>query len=177
MYQAQPHAARHLAQDLPRIDPTGRVIVARVSATDWEDSDIGSWCREMADSLRDAGSVLLMVSEGQSVWLLEQLRRCNQDLDGLAQLYRGQGGVRYLLHYWRNALGVVGTEDIELTRHTGGFVLAGRPQPLAETGGDELLFWPSDRCWKARRPSPSTGNCSIASANWVPGLVWRCPPR
>lgn len=140
LYQAQPHAARHLAQDLPRIDPTGRVIVTRVSAAEWEDSDIGSWCREIADSLRDAGSVLLMVSEGQSVWLLEQLRRCNQDLDGLAQLYRGQGGVRYLLHYWRNALGVVGTEDIELTRHTGGFVLAGRPQPLAETGGDELLF-------------------------------------
>lgn len=140
LYEAEPQAALHLAQDLPRIDPAGRLLVARISTADWENTDIGDWCRTLSDSLRDAGSVLLIVSEGQNVWLLEQLRAHNQAVDGLAQLYRGQGGVRYLLHYWRNALGVVGTEDIELTRHTGGFVLAGRPQPLIETGGDELLF-------------------------------------
>lgn len=139
LYEARPQAVLRLADDLPRIDPVGRLLVARVPASDWENTDIGDWCRGLSDGLRESGSLLLVVSEGQNVWLLEQLRAHNQDLDGLAQLYRGQGGVRYLLHYWRNTLGVVGTEDIELTRHSAGFVLAGRPQPLVETGGDELL--------------------------------------
>jgi cellulose biosynthesis protein BcsE len=81
----------------------------------------------------------LVVSEGQSASLVERLRAFNQSIDGLAQLYRGQGGVRYLQHFWSNMLGVVGTQDVELARYDSGFAVAGRPLPSTDVGGDELV--------------------------------------
>nr|WP_262923730.1 MULTISPECIES: cellulose biosynthesis protein BcsE [Pseudomonas] len=139
LYEADRQAALHLAEDLSRIEASGRLVLAFLPAAVWEGGDIGQWCHEVRDRVRDTGAVLLVVSEGQSVWLVEQLRAHNQNLDGMAQLYRGQGGMRYLLHFWSNALGVVGTEDVELTHDAGGFALAGRPHSLGRTGGDELL--------------------------------------
>ncbi|MHC6223303.1 BcsE family c-di-GMP-binding protein [Pseudomonas sp. X10] len=140
LYEADTQAALHLAKDLPRIDASGRLLLALLPAAIWQDDNVGRWCRELREAVRSTGAVLLVISEGPSVSVIDRLRARNQDIDGLAQLYRGQGGVRYLLHFWSNALGVVGTQDLELTRLAGGFVLSGQPQPLVAAGGDELLY-------------------------------------
>jgi len=47
--------------------------------------------------------------------------------------------VRYLQHFWSNPLGVAGSQDVELARRDRGFAVAGRLQPLADAGSDELL--------------------------------------
>ncbi|WP_449434821.1 cellulose biosynthesis protein BcsE [Pseudomonas putida] len=139
LYEADARATLRLLDDLPRLDVAGRVLVTLVPTAFWDGGKVEQWCRDLRQAALGAGALLLVISEGQSVWLIERLRAFNQALDGLAQLYRGQGGVRYLQHFWSNRLGVVGTQDIELALHEGGFAIVGRPQPLADAGGDELL--------------------------------------
>jgi len=139
LYEADTRAILQLKDDLPRIDLPGRVLVALVSTAAWEGGKVERWCQTLRQAALAAGALIVVISEGQSASLIERLRAFNQSVDGLAQLYRGQGGVRYLQHYWSNLLGVVGPMDVELARQAGGFAVAGRLQPLSDAGGDELL--------------------------------------
>ncbi|AXM99063.1 cellulose biosynthesis protein BcsE [Pseudomonas plecoglossicida] len=139
LYEADTRAILQLEQDLPRIDLPGRVLVALVPAAAWEGGKVERWCQALRQAALAAGSLVVVISEGQSASLIERLRAFNQSLDGLAQLYRGQGSVRYLQHYWSNRLGVAGPLDVELARRSSGFAVAGRLQPLSDAGGDELL--------------------------------------
>lgn len=139
LYEADVRAILHLERDLPRIDLPGRVLVALVPTAAWDNSKVERWCQALRRSAIAAQALILVVSEGQSASLVERLRAFNQSIDGLAQLYRGQGGVRYLQHFWSNMLGVVGTQDVELARYDSGFAVAGRPLPPTDVGGDELV--------------------------------------
>ena len=80
-----------------------------------------------------------LISGGQGTALVERLRAVNQSVDGLAQVYRGKGGVRYLQHFWSNPLGKAGACELQLERRNAGFAVTGAPQVPADTGGDELL--------------------------------------
>jgi len=139
LFEADTRAILHLAKDLPRIDLPGRVLLAIVPSAAWEGGNAEHWCQTLRQAALAAGALIVVISEGQSASLIERLRAFNQSLDGLAQLYRGQGSMRYLQHFWSNRLGVAGTQDFELSRHAGGFAIAGRPLPLTDAGGDELL--------------------------------------
>lgn len=139
LYEADLQAILHLQKDLPRIDLPGRVLVAWVPTAAWPGGEAERWCAALRQAALAAGALIVVISEGQSAALIERLRAFNQCLDGLAQVYRGQGGARYLQHFWSNLLGVAGPQDVELARDAAGFAVAGRLQPLSDAGGDELL--------------------------------------
>ncbi|APO82987.1 BcsE family c-di-GMP-binding protein [Pseudomonas putida] len=140
LYEADLQAARHLVDDLPRIDAVGRVLVLLAPADVWGAGNVESWCNALRPVLLAEATLLLVISSGQSAGLVERLRAFNQGVDGLAQVYRGKGGVRYLQHFWSNPLGKTGTRDVELARLEAGFAAAGAPQAPSDTGGDELLY-------------------------------------
>ncbi|MFJ2524034.1 BcsE family c-di-GMP-binding protein [Pseudomonas capeferrum] len=139
LYEANPHATLHLVDDLPRLDVPGRVLVVLAPAGAWADGKVERWCEALRPLLLAEAALLLVISGGQSAGLVERLRVFNQGVDGLAQVYRGKGGVRYLQHFWSNPLGKAGTRDMELVRLDAGFAVAGTPQAPTDTGGDELL--------------------------------------
>lgn len=138
LYESDTRAVLHLMHDLPRIDLPGRVLMALVPTSAWESGKVEHWCQTLRQAALAAGALIVVISEGQSASLVERLRAFNQSIDGLAQLYRGQGSVRYLQHFWSNRLGVAGPQDFELARHADGLVFAGRAVPLTDAGGDEL---------------------------------------
>lgn len=138
LYESDTRAVLHLMHDLPRIDLPGRVLMALVPTSAWESGKVEHWCQTLRQAALAAGALIVVISEGQSAPLVERLRAFNQSIDGLAQLYRGQGSVRYLQHFWSNRLGVAGPQDFELARHADGLVFAGRAVPLTDAGGDEL---------------------------------------
>ncbi|WP_336333697.1 cellulose biosynthesis protein BcsE [Pseudomonas putida] len=140
LYETNPKATLHLVEDLPRIDVPGRVLVLLAPAEVWAGGNVERWCNALRPVLLAEAALLLVISSGQSTGLVERLRAFNQGVDGLAQLYRGKGGVRYLQHFWSNQLGKIGTRDVELARLDAGFAVAGAPQPHSDTGGDELLY-------------------------------------
>ncbi|MFJ4453944.1 cellulose biosynthesis protein BcsE [Pseudomonas sp. NPDC089392] len=139
LYEASPQATLHLVDDLPRIDVPGRVLVLLAPADIWAAGTVERWCNTLRPLLLAEAALLLVISSGQSAGLVEHLRAFNQGVDGLAQVYRGKGGVRYLQHFWSNLLGKAGTRDVELVRQDAGFAAASAPQAPTDTGGDELL--------------------------------------
>ncbi|WP_063913614.1 BcsE family c-di-GMP-binding protein [Pseudomonas sp. p21] len=139
LYEADPQAVQHLVDDLPRIDAAGRVLVLLAPADVWGTGNVERWCNTLRPVLLAEAALLLVISSGQNAGLVERLRAFNQSVDGLAQVYRGKGGVRYLQHFWSNPLGKTGTRDVELARLEVGFAAAGAPQAPTDTGGDELL--------------------------------------
>ncbi|WP_349016783.1 cellulose biosynthesis protein BcsE [Pseudomonas sp. PS01300] len=139
LYEADTRAFLQLHKDLPRIDIPGRTLVLRVPTSIWDEGKVERWCQTLRQAAQAHQSLIVVISEGQHSALIERLREFNQSVDGLAQLYRGQGGVRFLQHFWSNRLGVAGTQDVGLAHHAEGFAIAGRPQPVTDAGGDELL--------------------------------------
>jgi cellulose biosynthesis protein BcsE len=139
LYEANPQAMLRLVDDLPRIDVPGRVLIVLAPADVWDGGKVEEWCNALRTVLMAEAALMLVISGGQCAGLVERLRAFNQGVDGLAQVYRGKGGVRYLQHFWSNALGKVGTRDIELVRLDAGFAVAASPQAPTDTGGDELL--------------------------------------
>lgn len=139
LYEASAQATLHLVDDLPRIDVPGRMLVLLAPADIWAAGAVERWCNRLRPQLLAEAALLLVISSGQSAGLVEHLRAFNQGIDGLAQVYRGKGGVRYLQHFWSNPLGKAGTRDVELVRLNAGFAAANAPQAPSHTGGDELL--------------------------------------
>ncbi|HDS1819858.1 TPA: peptidase [Pseudomonas putida] len=139
LYEATAQATLHLVDDLPRIDAPGRVLVVLAPADVWAGDTVERWCNALRPVLLAEAALLLVISSGPCAGLVARLRAFNQGLDGLAQVYRGKGGVRYLQHFWSNPLGKAGTRDLELVRLEAGFAVAETPQAPTDTGGDELL--------------------------------------
>ena len=140
LYQANPQSALHLVEDLPRIDAPGRALILLMPAETWAADNVAHWCDTLRPALLAEGALLLVISSGQGAGLVESLRASNQGVDGLAQLYRGKGGLRYLQHFWSNPLGKSGTQDFELARLDAGFAVNGALQVPSDAGGDELLY-------------------------------------
>lgn len=140
LYEANPRATRYLLHDLPRLDAPGRVLVLLAPADAWAGTEVEHWCNALRSALVAEAALLLVISGGQGTALVERLRAVNQSVDGLAQVYRGKGGVRYLQHFWSNPLGKAGACELQLERRNAGFAVTGAPQVPADTGGDELLY-------------------------------------
>jgi len=139
LYEANPKAIHALVDDLPRLDAAGRVLVLLAPADVWSGAEVARWCSSLRPALLAEAALLLVISGGQGTALVECLRAYNQPLDGLAQVYRGKGGVRYLQHFWSNPLGKTATRDMELVRLAGGFAVAATAPVPIDAGGDELL--------------------------------------
>ena len=139
LYEADSWATLQLASDLSRIDFPNRTLVLLAPTSTWSSASVERWCHTLRQAALQAKALIVVISEGANAALVQRLRGYNQCIDGLAQLYRGQGGLRYLQHFWSGPLGVVGARDVELASHANGFSLAGRPQPIADAGSDELL--------------------------------------
>lgn len=99
LYETTPQATLHLVDDLPRIDVPGRVLLLLAPLEAWAGDDVARWCNALRPLLLAEAALLLVISSGQGVGRVEQLRAFNQGVDGLAQVYRGKGGVRYLQHF------------------------------------------------------------------------------
>ena len=139
LFETTPQSTRHLLQDLPRLAPRKRVLVLLAPADAWAGDAAEQWCNALRPALLAEAALLLVISGGQGTALVERLRAHNQPLDGLAQVYRGKGGVRYLQHFWSNPLGKTATRDMELVRLAGGFAAAAMAPVPIDAGGDELL--------------------------------------
>jgi len=93
LYETSPQAILHLIDDLPRIDVPGRVLVLLAPVEAWAGDDVARWCSTLRPALLAEAALLLVISRGQGVGRVEQLRAFNQSVDGLAQVYRGKGGL------------------------------------------------------------------------------------
>lgn len=140
LYEANPQAILHLIKDLPRLGAHGRELVLLAPADTWARAEVERWCNALRVGLLSQAALLLVISGGQSTALIERLRVFNQGLDGLAQVYRGKGGIRYLQHFWSNPLGKASTRDMELVRRGASFAVVATAQAPTDMGGDELLY-------------------------------------
>lgn len=125
-----PAALRALARDLQRrFAPRQRLLLLSAPAAAWsafDDAQLARWCRELSDWLQRQSCTLLIYSHGEPQAIAARLLACNDALSGLAQLYSGRGGLRYLLHFWRTALGVRAGGEVDMAREDG--VLVCRPE-------------------------------------------------
>lgn len=154
-----PRALQRLVGELARLDaPDGALLLLRTQASHWQSlrgEPLRQWLRRVRDELAPHRQALLVIAEGAAAELTERLLPLNDDLSGLAQLYRGQGGPRYLLHHWRNALGVCGTRDLALRDSAAGFALVtSGPLRSGESAEDDQRLVLAEREALEGAPTP-----------------------
>lgn len=135
-------ALQRLAAELDRATPADcRLVLLRAPAACWGEATLprlSDWIRQLKDWLAGRDTTLLLITDGLATELREALLQRNEQLSGLAQLYRAQGGARYLLHFWHNPLGVSGTADFALQEAHQGFAVRVLDQPgPRQPGGDD----------------------------------------
>ncbi|GAB3379805.1 cellulose biosynthesis protein BcsE [Azotobacter armeniacus] len=128
-------ALNTMPRDLQRLlAPRGVLLMLVVPSSVWSefgDRELHDWCRRLREWLDRRACTLLVVNSGKSQSIASRLLACNDSLAGLAQLYHGRGGIRYLLHFWRNALGVRAGGEVGFERVGDRFVC----RPETEQGG------------------------------------------
>jgi len=133
-YSFAGHRAAAVMQDLPKelertLSPGGRLLLLSVSAQAWGGFDqrgLLDWCMRMRAWLAAHDCSLLILSHGGRAALYARLQACSEYLAGFAQLYRQAGSIHYLMHFWRNELGVSGSRTLEFEAQ-GDFAV--RPEP------------------------------------------------
>ena len=116
-----------LSVDLQRIRlaPGSQLVMLLPAA--WLDAfgalELQRWCARMRQWLAPLQATLLVVSSGQSAQLHERLLGFNEQLSGLAQLYRQDGAIHYQLNYWHSPLGVCASHLFDLHETASGFAL------------------------------------------------------
>lgn len=143
-------ALRALPRDLQRRHvPRDTLLLLSVPATVWggfDDLQLARWCRELSAWLARQSCTLLLYSYGEPQVVAARLLGCNDSLSGVAQLYRGRGGLRHLLHFWRNDLGVRAGGEATLIEEGGRLVCL----PESERGGPGAEASDLQRCLAAR---------------------------
>lgn len=134
----------HLPDELERVlRLRGRLLLLSLPAHGWDAFDeprLLEWCARLRAWLSRHGCCLLVLSHGTSATLALRLHACNEYLAGLAQLYRGEGRIHYLVHFWRNALGVNGSCELELEEGAAGLAVCSQSVPAAlPVAGDQQL--------------------------------------
>ncbi|GAB7527838.1 cellulose biosynthesis protein BcsE [Pseudomonas sp. 3A(2025)] len=125
---AAPAVFHSLIVDLQRIRlARGSQLVLMLPA-DWLDTfdalELQRWCARMRPWLLSFDATLLVLSSGQSPQLHECLLGFNEQLSGLAQLYRQDGAIHYQLNYWHSQLGVCAAQMFDLQECKSGFALS-----------------------------------------------------
>lgn len=123
----------------------GSLLLLMLPATAWQTFDaaqLRQWCEGLRRWLREQRCTLLVLCHGQAPQLHIELIRLNEQLSGLAQLYRHDGGVRYQSHFWHNDLGVCGAREFELDLQASGFGLTQAEQaiPVTIRTDDQRLY-------------------------------------
>lgn len=117
-----------LIVDLQRIRVARGSQLVLMLPADWletfEAPQLQRWCVRMRQWLMPLGITLLVISCGQSPSLHECLLGFNEQLSGLAQLYRQDGAIHYQLNYWHSQLGVCAAQMFDLQENDSGFALS-----------------------------------------------------
>lgn len=136
-----------LVVDLQRIRVARGSPLVLMLPADWLDTfnvhELQRWCVRMRQWLVSLGATLLVISCGQSPQLHESLLGFNEQLSGLAQLYRQAGVIHYQLNYWHSQLGVCAAQMFDLQETTGGgFALSKRQRsaPAHSRTDDQRIY-------------------------------------
>lgn len=117
-----------LTADLQRIGiAQGSQLVLMLPADQLENFDTAAlqrWCQRTRQWLLKHECTLLVLCSGQAPALHEKLLGLNEQLSGLAQLYRQDGGIHYQLNFWHSELGVSAAQAFDLDVGDSGFALS-----------------------------------------------------
>jgi cellulose biosynthesis protein BcsE len=135
----------------------GSQILLLLPALAWRRFDarhLQQWCEEVRQWLRQRRCTLVVLCHGQEPALHEELVGLNEELSGLAQLYRRDGSIRYQQHFWHNELGVCTAQDFELEQVDGVFGLsqAQRGNPQAIRADDQRVYLTQRRVLEGAPP-------------------------
>lgn len=86
--------------------------------------ELKRWCENTRQWLVKRNCTLLVLCSDQAPQLHDKLLDLNEQLSGLAQLYRQDGGVRYQLNFWHSELGVCAAQAFDLNVIGGAFALS-----------------------------------------------------
>lgn len=127
-----------------RVRPGSQLILMLPSAwlENFDSSRRHEWLMEMRQWLLSQACTLLVLSSGQSPKLHACLLQLNEQLSGLAQLYRQDGAIRYQLNYWHSPLGVCAAQSFELDLLDKGFALSAvqRSLPVQARSDDQRIY-------------------------------------
>ncbi len=121
------------------------LLLVSIPAAAWEDVDdsaLDAWCAALRGWLERGRHTLLVLAHGDVSALCTRLFALNAHVAGLAQAYRSHGGLRYLLHFWSNGLGVQAAREFALEQ-TGDALTVSEDlsQAAAEaTGSDQRSY-------------------------------------
>lgn len=139
-------AFKTLTSDLRRIRlARGSQLLLMLSATSLETLDIRQlqrWCETMRQWLLKIDCTLLVLSVGQAPLLHERLLSLNEQISGLAQLYRQDGSIHYQLNFWHSDLGVCAAQAFDLEVTDNGFSLSDSQlaQPAQTRTDDQRIY-------------------------------------
>jgi cellulose biosynthesis protein BcsE len=104
--------------DLSRINVRqGSYLVLMLAASPVENlsrDQLHRWIDGMRQWLDEQACTLLVLCHGQAPALHERLLAFNEDISGLAQLYRRDGGICYQLNFWHSDKGVCAAQAFDL---------------------------------------------------------------
>ncbi|CAI8907334.1 MULTISPECIES: cellulose biosynthesis protein BcsE [Pseudomonas] len=117
-----------LTADLHRINiARGSHLLLMVNSDNIENlstQQLHRWCENIRQWLLNIDCTLLVLCSGQAPLLHECLSRLNEQLSGLAQLYRQDGAIHYQLNFWHSELGVCAAQAFDLEVSDTGFSLS-----------------------------------------------------
>lgn len=117
-----------LTSDLKRIKIARGSYLLLMVNSDYLDNlgtqELQRWCENTRQWLLSIDCTLLVLCSGQSPLLHECLSRLNEQLSGLAQLYRQDGAIHYQLNFWHSDLGVSAAQTFDLEVTDSGFSLS-----------------------------------------------------
>lgn len=117
-----------LTSDLKRIKiARGSYLLLMVNSDSLDNlgtEQLQHWCENTRQWLLSINCTLLVLCSGQSPLLHECFSRLNEQLSGLAQLYRQDGAIHYQLNFWHSDLGVCAAQTFDLEVTDIGFSLS-----------------------------------------------------
>jgi cellulose biosynthesis protein BcsE len=137
---------RSLTADLHRINlARDSYLVLMLSADSLENFtglELQRWCESTRQWLVKRNCTLLVLCSDQAPQLHEKLLDLNEQISGLAQLYRQDGGVRYQLNFWHSGLGVCAAQAFDLNVTDGAFALSKSPlsSPVQVRTDDQRIY-------------------------------------
>lgn len=127
----------------------GSQILLLLPALAWRRFDarhLQQWCEEVRQWLRQRRCTLVVLCHGQEPAVHAELVGLNEELSGLAQLYRRDGSIRYQQHFWHNELGVCTAQDFELEQVDGVLGLS-----QAQRGSQQAIRTDDQRVYLTQR--------------------------
>ncbi len=99
-----------------RVPPLCAILLPGSAVAALSAAGLQRFCAELRQWARRHAVSVVLLSHGESAALATRLLPLNDALAGLAQLYPAKGEFGYLLHFWRNGLGVSAAREFALHR-------------------------------------------------------------